>query len=89
MDEKVLQNLEARLSRIKGQVRGIRNMTADQRKPVDIVTQISAVQAALKKVGDIVVSNHLQSWLSQTIDGDVNSGQDIEGLLKVFQQHYR
>ncbi len=56
---------------------------------MDIVTQISAVQAALKKVGDIVVSNHLQSWLSQTIDGDVNSGQDIEGLLKVLQQHYR
>ncbi len=89
MDEKVLQNLEARVSRIEGQVRGIRNMTADQRMPVDIVTQISAVQGALKKVGDIVVSNHLQSWLSQTIGGDVNSGQDIEGLLKVLQQHYR
>ena len=89
VDEKTLQNLEMRLSRIESQVRGVRDMTADERLPVDIVTQIPAVQAALNKVGDIVVSDHLKPWLSHTVDGSSNGGQDIESLLKVLQQHYR
>lgn len=89
MNEKTLQNLEMRLSRIEGQVRGIRNMTAGEGLPVDIVTQLSAVQAALKKVGDVVVSDHLKTWLSHTVDLSSNGDQDIESLLKVLQQHYR
>jgi hypothetical protein len=48
-DEKTAQNIEARLSRIEGQIRGIRNMTAEGRLSVDIVTQVAAVRAALKK----------------------------------------
>ena len=43
--------LSARLKRIEGQVRGIERMVEDERYCIDILTQISAIQAALDKVG--------------------------------------
>src|SRR3954466_289543 len=42
--------LQARLRRIEGQVRGVQGMVADDRYCIDVLTQISAVQAALDKV---------------------------------------
>ena len=42
--------LLARLRRIEGQVRGIQDMVSDDRYCIDVLTQISAIQAALDKV---------------------------------------
>jgi hypothetical protein len=42
--------LEKRLRRIEGQVRGVQGMVADDRYCIDVLTQISAIQAALDKV---------------------------------------
>jgi DNA-binding FrmR family transcriptional regulator len=42
--------LQARLRRIEGQVRGVEGMVEDDRYCIDVLTQISAVQAALDKV---------------------------------------
>ena len=89
-DEKTMQNIEARLSRIEGQIRGIRNMTAEGRLVVDVVTQVAAVRAALKKVADMVVADHVQQWLKQAVRKDgAPSDQSVEELLKVFNQYYR
>ena len=49
-----------RLSRIEGQVRGIERMVEDDRYCVDILTQISAVQAALDKVALGLLDGHVQ-----------------------------
>ena len=46
-DEQEKKALMTRLSRIEGQVRGIRAMVEDDRYCVDILTQVSAIQAAL------------------------------------------
>jgi DNA-binding FrmR family transcriptional regulator len=44
--------LRNRMRRIEGQVRGIEKMVDDDRYCIDVVTQISAVQAALDKVAN-------------------------------------
>ena len=88
-DEKALQGVEGRLSRIEGQIRGIRNMTAEGRICVDIVTQIAAVRAALKKVADIVVEDHVKQWVAENSKDGTRSERDVEELLKVFNQYYR
>jgi CsoR family transcriptional regulator, copper-sensing transcriptional repressor len=49
-----------RLRRIEGQVRGIEGMVSDDRYCIDILTQISAVQAALDKVGLGLLDQHAQ-----------------------------
>ena len=50
--------LRARLRRIEGQVRGIERMVDDDRYCIDVLTQISAVQAALDKVALALVDDH-------------------------------
>ena len=50
--------LLARLRRIEGQIRGIEGMVQDDRYCIDILTQISAVQAALDKVALGLLDGH-------------------------------
>ena len=88
-DERTIQDVEARLSRIEGQVRGIRSMSSEGRQCVDIVTQIAAVRAALKKVADVMVANHVQKWLDGAASNPAMRGQqDVEELLKVSNHYY-
>jgi len=50
--------LLARLKRIEGQIRGIEGMVQDDRYCIDVLTQISAVQAALDKVALGLLDGH-------------------------------
>jgi DNA-binding FrmR family transcriptional regulator len=50
--------LTARLRRIEGQVRGVEKMVDDDRYCIDVVTQISAIQAALDKVALGLLDDH-------------------------------
>ena len=50
--------LTKRLRRIEGQVRGIERMVDDERYCIDVITQISAVQAALDKVALGLLDDH-------------------------------
>jgi DNA-binding FrmR family transcriptional regulator len=50
--------LQARLARIEGQVRGIERMVDEDRYCIDVLTQISAVQAALDKVALGLLDGH-------------------------------
>lgn len=50
--------LSKRLRRIEGQVRGVERMVEEERYCIDVITQISAVQAALDKVALGVLDDH-------------------------------
>ena len=50
--------LQTRLRRIEGQVRGVQGMVDDDRYCIDVLTQISAVQAALDKVALGLLDDH-------------------------------
>ena len=52
--------LRARLKRIEGQIRGIEGMVAEDRYCIDVLTQISAAQAALDKVALGLLDDHAQ-----------------------------
>jgi CsoR family transcriptional regulator, copper-sensing transcriptional repressor len=56
--------LLARLRRIEGQVRGIEGMVRDDRYCIDVLTQISAVQAALDKVALGLLDDHAHHCVS-------------------------
>ena len=56
-----------RLRRIEGQVRGVQNMVDEDRYCIDVLTQISAVQAALDKVALGLLDDHARHCLA---DGD-------------------
>jgi DNA-binding FrmR family transcriptional regulator len=52
--------LQTRLRRIEGQIRGIGKMVEEDRYCIDVLTQISAVQAALDKVGLGLLDGHVR-----------------------------
>jgi CsoR family transcriptional regulator, copper-sensing transcriptional repressor len=52
------EQLQKRLRRIEGQVRGIEKMVDDERYCIDVITQISAIQAALDKVALGLLDDH-------------------------------
>lgn len=56
-----------RLKRIEGQVRGVIGMVEDDRYCVDIMIQIQAVKAALKKVEDEILKNHTAHCVEEAI----------------------
>lgn len=60
-------SLEKRLARIEGQVRGITKMVEDERYCIDILTQLSAVQTALKAVGMQVLEGHAGSCVAEAL----------------------
>jgi CsoR family transcriptional regulator, copper-sensing transcriptional repressor len=57
--------LQARLRRIEGQVRGISRMVDEDRYCIDVLTQISAIQAALDKVGLGLLDGHARHCMSE------------------------
>lgn len=52
------EQLLKRLRRVEGQVRGVQGMVEDDRYCIDVVTQITAVQAALDKVALGLLEDH-------------------------------
>ena len=59
------QQLLRRLARIEGQVRGVAAMVEDERYCIDVLTQISAVRAALDKVALGLVDDHARNCLRE------------------------
>jgi len=75
-----------RLSRIEGQVRGISRMVEDDRYCIDIVTQVAAVRAALKKVEEEVLRDHVGHCVKHAIaSGDADEQrQKVTELVEVL-----
>jgi CsoR family transcriptional regulator, copper-sensing transcriptional repressor len=59
--------IEARLSRVEGQVRGIHRMVAQERYCIDILTQVNAVKAALDRVAIALLDDHVQHCVADAV----------------------
>jgi DNA-binding FrmR family transcriptional regulator len=70
-----------RLSRIEGQVRGIARMVDDDRYCIDVVNQISAVRAALARVEDEIIKDHV----GHCVEHAIMSGDKTEQRQKVSE----
>ncbi len=70
-----------RLKRIEGQVRGLARMVEDDRYCIDIVTQISAVRAALRRAEEEVLRDHV----AHCVEGAIASGNAAEQRRKIAE----
>lgn len=75
-----------RLRNIEGQVRGLRKMVEEGKYCVDILTQVSAVRAALNQVGMMVLKRHVEHCVVGAVkSADAAAGaQLIEELMTVI-----
>lgn len=78
------QDLIHRLSRIEGQVRGVRAMVEEERYCVDILTQVSAIQSALNSFNKVLLAQHIRTCV---VD-DIRQGNDevVDELCTTLQK---
>jgi len=77
-----LPEIEKRLSRIEGHVRGIRKMCKDGRSYSEISQQISAVVSALESVTQVIVDDLVEATISKTERRDVRaSAQELKEVI--------
>ena len=81
MEAKAKTSALKRLKRIEGQVRGLGRMVETDRYCIDIVTQISAVRAALRAVEEEILSDHVANCVEHAI----SSGDRAEQRRKVAE----
>lgn len=85
--EKEYKDLMNRLSRIEGQVRGVRRMVEEGVYCPDILIQVSAVNAALNSFNKVLLANHIRSCVAD----DIRDGKDetIDELVTTLQKLMR
>jgi DNA-binding FrmR family transcriptional regulator len=88
MKPDTVDKAQNRLKRIAGQVAGIQRMIDDERYCVDVLLQIAAVQAALDRVGKIVLESHVETCVADALDSGSRRErrQKVEELMEVFSR---
>jgi len=81
MKTDIKASCQKRLGRIEGQVRGISKMMEEGRYCIDIVTQISAVRAALRRVEEEVLKDHV----AHCVEHAINSGDKADQRRKIAE----
>ncbi len=73
--------LTARLGRIEGQVRGVARMVEEDRYCIDVLTQISAIRAALDKVALGLLDDHARHCLVGGHGGPTDPEEQVQELM--------
>ena len=81
MQDKTKASCLKRLNLIEGQVRGLSKMVDEERYCIDIVTQISAVRAALRRVEEEVLRDHV----SHCVEHAIASGDKTDQRKKIAE----
>ena len=85
--EKEYKDLINRLSRIEGQVRGVRGMLEKDAYCADILVQVSALNSALNSFNKVLLANHIRTCVAD----DIRDGKDetIDELVTTLQKLMR
>ena len=83
-DAKEYKDLCNRLSRIEGQIRGIKGMVEKDAYCTDILVQVAAVNAALNSFNKVLLANHIKTCVTR----DIKEGKEetVDELVTVLQK---
>ena len=82
------QQLQTRLRRIEGQVRGVARMIDEDKYCVDVVTQAAAIQAALDKVSLGLLDGHIRGCVREEIEAGGGEAK-VDELFQVMDRVLR
>lgn len=82
--EREYKDLINRLSRIEGQIRGIKGMVEKDAYCPDIITQVAAANAALNSFNKVLLANHIKTCVTD----DIKSGKEetVDELVTMLQK---
>jgi len=73
-----------RLRRIEGQIRGLQRMIEAQAPCVEVLTQVSAVTAAMKKTGNAIIRANMARCMSESAGGNGQGMDDFQVALQRY-----
>ncbi len=85
-DKEKIQN---RLRRLEGQMRGLQRMVEEEAYCVDILTQISSIVSATEKVGAILLKDHVEHCVRESIEKGEDAEEKIEELTEAVERFMR
>lgn len=88
MNTKEQNDVSARLKKVEGQVRGIINMIDKDRYCIDILSQTRAVTSAIQRVEDIIMKQHLQTCVADSMKSENSADQQekIDEIMDLFSK---
>jgi DNA-binding FrmR family transcriptional regulator len=81
MRRDIKASVQKRLSRIEGQVRGLSKMVDEDRYCIDVVTQIAAARAALRRVEEEILRDHV----AHCVEHAISSGDKTDQRRKIAE----
>ncbi len=75
-----------RISRIEGQIRGIRKMVEEDRDCLEVLKQIAAVSGAVRSLGMVILEDHLKGCVSNAIRDKGEDDQLIHQVIEIFNK---
>lgn len=83
--EELKRDVSCRINRAVGQLTAIRQMVEDDRYCGDVLTQLAAVESAVKAISRVVMKDHLETCVVERIQaGDTEVTDEVMGLFKKF-----
>ena len=87
MDSKTRDQVIRRLRSIQGHVKGIEKMVEEDQYCIDVMRQVIAAQAAMAKVNEIILENHLNTCVIEAVRGNDPKARErvLEEIGDVFE----
>ncbi len=76
LDPELVENLQNRLNRVEGHVRGIKRMLADKEDCESILVQLSAIKAAINQVTIRPLENHMETCVTDCVQAGDDEALD-------------
>lgn len=77
--------VDNRLATIEGHIKAIREMLAEDKDCIDLITQLLAVEKSLRKASIIILKNHLDICVREAVEnGDVSEVDEMHRLMEMF-----
>jgi DNA-binding FrmR family transcriptional regulator len=83
------EQIQNRLRRIEGQVRGVQRMVDEEAYCIEILTQIASIVSALEKVGTILLKDHVEHCVRESIEKGEGADEKIEELTAAVERFLR
>ncbi len=82
------EQVQARLKRVEGQVRGVQKMVDEDRYCIDVLTQVSAIKAALEAVALLLLQDHTEHCVVEAVHAG-KGGEKIRELNEAVERLVR
>ena len=83
--DELKRDVTCRINRAVGQLNGIKQMVDEDRYCADVLTQLAAVESAVKAISREVMQDHLETCVVERIQaGDTEVVDEVMGLFKKF-----